>query len=53
MFLIDTDEKLIQVYIPKAFSVISKFPAFVPQRSFLIQLLKIQKMRYTHPIVED
>lgn len=40
MFLIDTndpnDEKLIQVYIPKAFSVISKYPAFIPQRSLLI-----------------
>ena len=34
MFLIDAteanNEKLIQVYIPKSFAIVSKFPAFVP-----------------------
>ncbi|CAK74876.1 unnamed protein product (macronuclear) [Paramecium tetraurelia] len=46
MFIImPPNDKLMQVFVPKAFCVISCFPAFIPQRSFVMQLLKIQKLR--------
>lgn len=43
--LLPVDERLISVYVPKALAVVSKCACYQAQRSFLMQMLKIQKVR--------